>query len=153
MTTVSSGITERPLDVGAVISSASTPACGGIGVFIGTVRTSAAAPAHPDTPVVRLDYEAHPTLAPERIDAIAHEAADKWSLERVSAWHRTGSCELGEPTVVVACGAAHRGDALEACRWVIDTIKTTVPIWKREIYADGSSWIGANEGDAPRGSP
>ncbi len=153
MSAVSSGITEQPLDVDAVISSASTPDCGGIGVFIGTVRTSAAAPAHSDTPVVRLDYEAHPTLAPERLQAIAHEAADKWSLERISAWHRTGSCELGEPTVVVACGAAHRGDALEACRWVIDTIKTTVPIWKREIYADGSSWIGANEGDAPRGSP
>jgi molybdopterin synthase catalytic subunit len=151
MTAVSSGITERPLDVGAIISSASTPDCGGIGVFIGTVRASAAAPTHADSQVVRLDYEAHPTLAPERLEAIAREAADKWSLERISAWHRTGSCELGEPTVVVACGAAHRGDALEACRWVIDTIKATVPIWKREIYADGSSWIGANESDA-RGS-
>jgi molybdopterin synthase catalytic subunit len=153
MPAVSTGVTEQPLDLSAIIASASTPDCGGIGVFIGTVRTSAAAPGHPDTPVVRLDYEAHPSLAPERMRAIAEEAANKWTLECISAWHRTGSCDLGAPTVVVACGAAHRGDALQACRWMIDTIKTTVPIWKREVYADGSSWIGAEGDDGLEGSP
>jgi molybdopterin synthase catalytic subunit len=96
--------------------------------------------------VVRLDYEAHPELAATRLEEIGRDAADKWELLRVVAWHRTGACELGEPTVVVACSAPHRGDALEACRHVIDTIKATVPIWKREVYADGSSWVGA-EGD------
>jgi molybdopterin synthase catalytic subunit len=139
----STGISETPLDVGACIAAASGPSCGGIGVFVGTVRTSAAAPDHRDTPVVRLDYEAHPKLAPARMRAIADEAVSRWDLQRVVAWHRTGTCDIGEPTVVIACGAAHRGDALEACRWIIDTVKTTVPIWKREVYADGSSWLGA----------
>ena len=92
---------------------------------------------------MRLDYEAHPTLAHERLQSIAREAAERWGLDRVVAVHRTGACEIGEPTVVVACGAAHRAEALDACRWMIDTIKTTVPIWKREVYADGSAWIGA----------
>jgi molybdopterin synthase catalytic subunit len=151
---ISVGISEEPLDVKAVIASAAGPECGGIGIFVGTVRTSAAVPERSDTPVVRLDYEAHPTLAEERLRAIARDAAGRWGLERVGAWHRAGSCDVGEPTVVVACGAEHRGDALDACRWIIDTIKTTVPIWKREVYADGSSWIGA-EGVAggPGGMP
>jgi molybdopterin synthase catalytic subunit len=140
---ISTGVTDEPLDVSGAIAAAHAPSCGGIGVFLGTVRTSAAAPDHGDTPVVRLDYDAHPSLAGERLREIAEEAADKWALERVVAWHRTGACDVGEPTVVVACGAPHRGDALEACRFIIDTIKSTVPIWKREVYADGSSWLGA----------
>ena len=150
MPDISTGISGEPLDVSAVVASASSPECGAIGVFVGTVRSSAAAPEHTETPVVRLEYEAHPTLAAERMRAIAEDAAGKWPLERVGAWHRTGACELGEPTVVVACGSPHRADALEACRWMIDEIKATVPIWKREVYADGSSWIGAEA--ASRGS-
>lgn len=157
MAEISTGVTDERLDVSAAIAAASAPDCGAIGVFVGTVRTSAAAPGRADSPVVRLDYEAHPTLAAARVREIAEDAADKWPLERVSAWHRSGPCDIGEPTVVVACGAAHRGDALEACRWIIDTIKTTVPIWKREIYADGSSWIGAEgaggEGSGDEGAP
>jgi molybdopterin synthase catalytic subunit len=139
----STGISSERLDIGACIAAASGPSSGGIGVFVGTVRTSAAAPGHSETPVVRLDYEAHPELAARRLREIAEEARRRWGLQRVVAWHRTGVCDVGEPTVVIACGAAHRGDALDACRWVIDTVKTTVPIWKREVYADGSSWLGA----------
>ena len=155
MADITTGISERPLDVSSAIADAAAPECGGIGVFVGTVRTSAAAAGRGDTAVVRLYYEAHPTLAAGRLREIAEAAAHKWPLESVSAWHRTGSCDVGEPTVVVACGAAHRGDALEACRWIIDTIKTTVPIWKREVYADGSSWLGTEGSpDAiPEGAP
>jgi molybdopterin synthase catalytic subunit len=80
------------------------------------------------------------------LETILHEAADKWDLRHVLAEHRTGSCELGEPTVVVACSSAHRGDALDACHWIIDELKATVPIWKREIYADGSDWVGTEAG-------
>ena len=149
MAHLSAGVTGEPLDLSALVAAASAPECGGIGVFVGTVRSSAAAPEHADSPVVRLEYDAHPVLAPERMRAVAEEAATKWPLERVSAWHRTGPCDLGEPTVVVACGSAHRADALEACRWMIDEIKTTVPIWKREVYADGSSWIGAEGAQGP----
>ncbi|CAN5681990.1 molybdenum cofactor biosynthesis protein MoaE [soil metagenome] len=143
MTEISTGITDEPLDVAGAIAGASAPGCGGIGVFVGTVRTSAAAPGRDDTPVVRLQYEAHPSLAADKLGQVARAASERWDIHRIVAWHRSGACAIGEPTVVIACGAAHRSDALEACHWIIDTVKTTVPIWKREVYADGSSWLGA----------
>jgi len=137
-------ISESPLDVGAAISAASGDQLGGIAVFIGTVRDVPSVDANADRPVARLDYEAHPELAHIRLREIAADAAQKWDVRKVVAVHRTGSCDLGEPTVVVACGSPHRRDALEACRWIIDTIKSEVPIWKREVYADsgGSAWVG-----------
>ena len=137
-------VTDIPLDISAAIAGASGPDVGGIGVFVGSVRDSSSVESNSDKPVIALDYDSHPSLAEQRLRAIAAEAASKWELRRVVAIHRTGHCELGEPTVVVAAGAPHRGDALEACRWIIDTIKSTVPIWKREAYADGSSWVGDN---------
>ena len=139
---ISTSISATDLDVGAAIGAATTPDTGGLGIFVGTVRATPAAGGEPGRSVVRLEYEAHPTLAEERLRELARAAAAKWDLERIVAIHRTGSCEVGEPTVVVACSAEHRAEALDACRWLIDEIKTTVPIWKREVYADGSSWVG-----------
>ena len=137
-------IAETPLDIAAAIAEVWAPDCGGVAVFIGTVRESPAVPERDDKAVVGLDYEAHPTLAEEALSALAQTAASRWDVRRIIATHRTGHCEVGEPTVVVACAAPHRGDALDACRWLIDELKATVPIWKRELYADGSSWVGAN---------
>jgi len=137
-------VSDTPLDVAQAIAVVSGPEVGGIGVFVGTVRDSSAVITNADRAVTALDYDSHPRLAEQRLREIAHEAVGKWDVRRVVAIHRTGHCELGEPTVVVACGAPHRGDSLEACRWIIDTIKATVPIWKREAYADGSSWVGDN---------
>ena len=140
---IETGISDQPLDVAAAIAAASSPSCGAVASFVGTVRETAAVAGNAAKGVTALEYEAHPTLATERLDEIAAEAAGKWGLERVVAIHRTGACVLGEPTVVVACGSAHRAEALEACHWVIDELKARVPIWKKEIYADGSSWVGA----------
>lgn len=137
-------VSDTPLDIADAVAGASGPDVGGIGVFVGTVRDSSSVATNADKPVVALDYDSHPSLAEQRLREIALEATTKWDVRRVVAVHRTGHCELGEPTVVVACGAPHRGDALEACRWIIDTIKSTVAIWKREAYADGSSWVGDN---------
>lgn len=134
-------VTEQPLDPGALIAEAGDPSCGGLGVFVGTVRRSASSGA--DAQVEALEYEAHPELAPAALEEIARRAQQKWDLTRVIAVHRTGRCPLGEPTVVVVCAAPHRAEALDACRWMIDTIKTEVPIWKKELYADGSAWVGA----------
>ena len=142
MTESRTEISGSPLDVAALISEASAPSCGAVASFVGTVRSSASVGGNEDQPVTRLEYDAHPELAPTTIADIASRAAEKWALERVVAVHRTGTCDLGEPTVVIACGAAHRGDALDACRWIIDEVKASVPIWKKEIYADGSSWVG-----------
>ena len=141
MSEVSATISAAPIDVAATIGAAATPEVGGIGVFVGTVRATPGAEGAGDRTVVRLTYDAHPTLAQEALRALAHEAAAKWALTRVVAVHRTGDCELGDPTVVIACSAPHRTAALEACRWLIDEVKTAVPIWKKEFYSDGSSWI------------
>ena len=142
MAFIKTAISPDPLDVARLIADASDPSCGAVASFIGTVRVSASVGGNADKAVTQLDYEAHPTLAPARLEEIAHEAATKWALERVVVVHRTGSCELGEPTVVVACGSAHRGDALEACHWIIDDVKASLPVWKKEVYADVSSWVG-----------
>jgi molybdopterin synthase catalytic subunit len=144
--TIAAEITASPLDVTAALAAVADPECGGIAAFVGTVRASAAVASNREKSVTSLEYEAHPTLAPEKLEALLEDAASKWDLHHVVARHRTGACELGEPTVVVACSAPHRGDALEACRWIIDELKATVPIWKREIYADGSDWVGAESG-------
>jgi molybdopterin synthase catalytic subunit len=141
-------ITDEALDVASAIEAASAPSVGGIATFIGTVRETAAVADNRDRAVTGLDYEAHPRIAIERMDAVARAAAERWDVHRIVAVHRNGSCDVGEPTVVIACGAPHRADALEACRFIIDQLKSTVPIWKRERYADGSSWVGA-EGEGP----
>jgi molybdopterin synthase catalytic subunit len=135
-------ITNEQLDVASAIGDVAAPEHGGTAIFVGTVRESPSADTESSAPVISLEYDAHPRLASERLEQVAREAAEKWALGRVVAIHRVGTCEVGEPTVVVACGAPHRAEALEACRWIIDTIKDTVPIWKREVYADGSSWVG-----------
>ena len=141
-TEISVSISAVPIDIAAATGAAGTTETGGTGVFVGTVRATPSEAA--DKQVVRLEYEAHPTLAEETMRALALEAAEKWPLARIIAIHRTGACEVGEPTVLIACSAAHRAEALDACRWLIDEIKATVPIWKKEIYTDGSSWVGAH---------
>lgn len=150
MADIATSISDEALDVAAAVARVSAPELGGIAVFVGTVRDTAAVDENAGKNVVRLDYEAHPSLAEDALAQVAFDAAKKWDVRRVIAIHRTGTCELGEPTVVVACGAPHRSDALEACRWIIDAIKQTVPIWKREVYADGSAWVGA---EVPREGP
>ena len=136
-------LSEERLDVQGAIADVSLPAAGGLAVFIGTVRASPGVAENEGREVVRLEYEAHPKMAENRLTEIARDASERWEVIRVAAIHRVGACDVGEPTVVVACSAEHRGAALDACRWIIDEIKTTVPIWKREVYSDGSSWVGA----------
>ena len=143
MARIRTELTNEPLDTAAAAAEVTSDDCGAVATFIGTVRDSASVPDRATDRVLRLEYEAHPTLAAERLEAIAREAAERWGLAAVVAIHRTGVCELGEPTVVVACSAPHRREALEACHWTIDELKRSVPIWKREVYADGTSWVGA----------
>lgn len=142
MTRIETSISADPLDVDSAIACAATEAAGGIGVFVGTVRTTPAVEGNAGKRVVALDYEAHPTLADQAIADIAASVARRFDLLTIVARHRSGHCPLGEPTVVVACGAAHRAEALEACRAAIDEIKHGVPIWKKEVYDDGSAWVG-----------
>ena len=115
-----------------------SPESGGIDVFIGTVRNATKGKA-----VVRLEFEAYEKMAISEMGKIANQAFEKWPVQKVSIHHRTGVLQVGEVPVIIAVAAAHRDAAFEACRYIIDTLKKTVPIWKKEIFEDGEVWVSA----------
>jgi len=125
-----------PLDLAALLALVQAPSLGGVAVFLGTVRDH-----HAGRAVVRLEYEAYPQMAEAEMRKIAEEAKGRFGVARIAVAHRTGRLEIGETSVAVVVGSAHRREALEACRFVIDTLKRTAPIWKRELYEDGAAWI------------
>ena len=135
-------MTKQTLDVAGVIAAAEDPAAGAIASFVGTVRRSSSLRIPTERVVRALFYEAHPVLAEKRLREIAFHAGEQWSLVAVVIAHRFGRCELGEATVAIACGAPHRKEAFESCRWIIEELKTSVPIWKCEVYDDGATWVG-----------
>jgi molybdopterin synthase catalytic subunit len=132
-------LTGEPLPVDAAARWAGRPDCGAIVTFTGTVRDHAEGRAD----VSRLEYEAYAEAVAPRLEALAAEARASWpTLGRIACLHRIGVLEVGEPAVVVAVSAPHRSEAFEAARWCIDTLKETVPIWKRETWRDGEDWGG-----------
>jgi molybdopterin synthase catalytic subunit len=137
---IEASLSSEPLDTAAVIARASDPACGAVAVFLGTVRETSA--ANTDARVVALEYEAAEDLARSTLEQICRRAAERFDLVRTVAVHRTGRCVLGEATVAIACSAPHRAQALDGCRSIIEAIKQEVPIFKKEIYPDGSTWVG-----------
>jgi molybdopterin synthase catalytic subunit len=96
--------------------------------------------------VAHLEYEAYEEMAQSEMAAIEAEVRRRWPVTDVRLVHRLGRMDIGEASVAVAIASAHRGEAFEACRFAIDTLKRTVPIWKKEFYADGAVWL---EGPAP----
>ncbi|MCP5058690.1 MAG: hypothetical protein GY937_18470 [bacterium] len=129
-------LSASPLDVGAVVERVSGPDCGGIVTFVGTVRN-----ASRGKDIRHLEYEAYPEMAEQELDRIAEEAGARWPGTRVAVDHRTGQLEIGDIAVVVVAASPHRGEAFEACRFTIDTLKERVPIWKKEIATDGAYWV------------
>jgi len=87
-----------------------------------------------------LDYEAYEGMALQQMEALAHEALVRFQIRDLALVHRLGRLEIGETSVLVAVASAHRGAAFEACRWLIDTLKRKVPIWKKEYFEDGAVW-------------
>lgn len=132
-------ILSTPLDITYCINSVLSPACGGIDVFIGTVRN-----ATKGKNVVRLEFEAYETMAISEMQKIVDHAFAQWPLHHVVVHHRTGVLAVGEVPVVIAVSAAHRDAAFDACRYIIDTLKQTVPIWKKEVFEDGAIWVAAH---------
>lgn len=116
-----------------------SPECGGIDVFIGTVRDATKGKA-----VVRLEFEAYRQMALNEMQKIAAQAMGKWPVQKIVLHHRTGKLGVGEVPVVIAVAAAHRDAAFDACRYLIDTLKQTVPIWKKEVFEDGEIWVAAH---------
>lgn len=126
-------ITIHPINIQKVIDSVTTPESGGIDIFIGATRNHSK-----HRPVLYLEYEAYEPMALKVIEQIEHEARGKWQLHKVAIVHRIGKVDVGEASVVIAVSSSHRKEAFEACRFLIDTLKKTVPIWKREYFADGT---------------
>ena len=106
-------------------------------MFIGTTRDESRGKK-----VIALDYEAYAPMALRFLNRIAGEAREGRDVRRVSIVHRVGRLNVGEASVVIAVSAAHRKEAFEACRYIIDTIKKIVPIWKKEFFEDGEIWVG-----------
>ncbi len=132
-------ISDEPLDIQSCIDWVMSPQSGGIDVFIGTVRDSTKG-----KPVIRLEFEAYEPMALKEMEKIAAEAFEKWPVQKLLIHHRTGILKVGEVPVIIAVSCAHRDAAFEACRYVIDTLKQTVPIWKKEIFEDGEVWVAAH---------
>jgi molybdopterin synthase catalytic subunit len=130
-------IRDTPLDVAEVLDALADPAAGGIDVFVGAVRDH-----DREQGVTGLEYSAHPT-AMDRLLEVTERIAKEYDVLAVAAVHRVGRLEIGDAAVVVATAAAHRAEAFEASRALIDDLKATVPIWKHQQFEDGTDeWVG-----------
>jgi len=129
-------VRDQPLDVAEVTAAVSDVAAGGLAIFVGAVRDHDGGQS-----VQRLEYSAHPT-AEARLAEVAAEVAEEFDVVAVAAIHRVGVLEIGDLAVVSAVSAAHRGTAFEASRALIDRLKQRVPIWKHQVFADGTDeWV------------
>jgi molybdopterin synthase catalytic subunit len=130
-----------PLETARAIEFVSHTEAGGVAVFLGTTRAES---RNPDNqPLLALDYEAYAELAIRQLQDLATRARQKWPMIlKLALLHRTGRVPLSEPSVVIAVSTPHRAHAFEACRWLIDTLKAEVAIWKKEVWQDGTgTWV------------
>jgi molybdopterin synthase catalytic subunit/molybdopterin converting factor small subunit len=135
-------VVTEPLSPDAIAAEVDDPGAGGIVIFSGVVRNETGG-----RPVKFLEYEAHAPMAEVKMCEIGESLRARWSgVKRVAMLHRIGRLEIGEASVLIAVSAAHRGDAFEACRYAIDTLKRTVPVWKKEHFEDGEVWVGLQGG-------
>ena len=130
-----------PIRSDPLIESVRTDADGAVSLFLGTVRNHNAG-----RKVLYLEYEAYPEMAEAEMRRVADEARERYAIAAVALVHRTGRLEIGEASIAAAVSAPHRAAAFDACRFVVDTLKRTVPIWKKEVFEGGEVWIeGAGE--------
>jgi len=128
-------LTREPFDAQALIAAAKRPENGAVVVFDGIVRDNSRGRR-----TLHLDYEAYEEMAAKQLRALAAEARSRFGVRHVTIVHRLGRLQLGETSVLIVVASAHRAQAFDACRWAIDTLKRTVPIWKKETFADGAVW-------------
>ena len=133
-------VTTQPLDARRAEGAVAHARAGAICTFTGIVRDTSRGRT-----VTHLEYEAFAEMATAEMRKIADEIADRWPEARVAMAHRTGRLEIGEASVVVSVSAPHRAEAIAACKWGIDRLKESVPIWKKEHAADGTYWIEGDE--------
>jgi molybdopterin synthase catalytic subunit len=130
-------LTDEPIDYAALTESVRRPGCGGVVLFLGTVRDLTG-----EQVTEALDYEAYPAMAERKLAEIEREARERWPVGEIALVHRLGHMRVGEASVAVAVSCPHRAEAFEACRYAIDRLKQIVPIWKKENRPDGTSdWV------------
>lgn len=132
-------ITTKPIDRNKIIQAAEAQEAGALNVFIGTVRSKTS-----EKKVIRLDYECYEPMAKSEIEKIIAKANSRWPILKVAISHRIGTLKIGEEAVVLAVATPHRKESFEACQFIIDSLKQTVPIWKKEIFEGGEEWISAH---------
>ena len=130
-------VTEEPLSLDAVVAEVADEQAGGIATFTGTVRRQSRG-----REVQHLEYEAYAEMAEDVMALLARDLEGAHELCGIAIHHRVGRVEIGEPSVAIAVSSAHRAAALAACQEAIDTLKGTVPLWKKEVYEGGEEWIG-----------
>jgi molybdopterin synthase catalytic subunit len=130
-------VTEQDIDTAQLLAAVGDPSAGGTTLFVGTTRDE-----NEGRIVERLEYEAYEAMAVEEMRRIGDEIARRWQVVAVSMVHRVGVVPVGQVSVAVAVSSAHREEAFAACRYGIDTLKATVPIWKKEFYRGGEHWVG-----------
>lgn len=132
-------ITEDVLDITECLTLAQDLSSGGIATFIGTVRN-----VTKNKPVVRLEYECYQPMAVKEIKKIIDQAIELFEIRNIVVHHRIGVLFPGDAAVIIVVSDGHRDAVFDACRYIIDTIKKTVPIWKKEIFEDGEEWVSAH---------
>jgi len=130
-------VTADPLDPARAVAEVARDDAGAIATFVGTVRRSSRG-----RDVLHLEYEAYEEMAEPMLARLGAELTERHGLSDVAIHHRIGRVEIGEPSVVIAVSSPHRAASLDACREAIDTLKETIPLWKKEVYAGGEEWIG-----------
>ncbi len=139
-----SRLTKDPLSVDRLVAEVSTPESGAVATFLGIVRNH-----HEGRAVDRLFYESKPGMAEKVMDEIESETVRRFGVARCRIDHRIGDLRIGEASVAIAVSSPHRADAIKACHWAIDTLKQTVPIWKKEYFSDGTvEWVKGAEAKA-----
>jgi len=132
-------IFSTPLPVTEATAFIAAPGAGGIALFLGTTRADTSATGQS---LIALDYEAYEEMALKQFASLAERARRTWPVIKLAIHHRTGRVALAEPSVLIAVSTPHRADAFDACRWLIDTLKSEAPIWKKEIWSDGpATWV------------
>jgi molybdopterin synthase catalytic subunit/molybdopterin converting factor small subunit len=130
-------LSAEPLSLDAVVAEVQTEEAGAIATFTGTTRIHSRGRT-----VEFLDYEAYEGMAEREMERIANELLARYELCKIAIHHRVGKVDIGDTSVVIAVSAPHRADALAACKDAIDTLKDSVPLWKKEVYEGGEEWIG-----------
>ena len=136
---ISIKITSEKLNLQTCNDFVQDDACGGIALFVGTVRNITK-----NKTVIRLDFSAYEPMAIKEMYKIAKQAIEKFSIHKIAIHHAVGNLQIGDVPVIITVSSAHRGAAFEACQYAIDTLKETVPIWKKEHFEDGEVWVNSH---------